>query len=752
MLATSKQSINNLFNSIDQEQEQNNNNNMDMNKESQINKNINSPEYNDYLNYSLDSPMATDSSTTPFSNNETANTNNSSLSSSIKQNINISNINNNNTDITNTNTNTTTTSNNNSDSKLSPMDNLIQHVNSIGPSTSNDYLINTPSISSPSLSSSTTKLNTANNSMNNLSKLNFRLNYITSNPTPNDINISNLPSSTSSNVQLTANHPNAIAISDGSMMAMEESPINNFSSPSVMNDLLDLLDAKETEKQQQQQHRQTHSGNKLFSPLQLINKINQSPSYIDDDSISHNNNNNNPKQHSNLPTLDENFSPHQYYTKDRRSSMVVNDNNIFPSLSDTRNSISHGVDFWNLNDDKSLGDDPISMRIDNEEEDDDNDNVDPTATTNTNSNDINLEDPAMLQSLDNTVSQVLNGYNMDFFKNNENSNINNNNNNNNDTATNTTDFNNFLYSPKQDVTRRQRSSMPSMSNRSIIDTLYEDITMNNSENNTNNTIKTPENNYKLGFDDENALLSDFDGEDLSMTPFKHNNTPTININDSSNDNNNNAEGLNNNSLLPNNVDDILNQLNDPSKETKFIKPSMMLSKKASMAAKLAIKGLPRLDTFPTIDFQPYNHPTRISKRKSVSSATSSGSNIHRNSFNSARRKSIIGVVRSPPSMSPTTSTNSTTATTTSSSSSQSKGNSLSGSSAPSNANFDNLEDKPFQCSDCPKAFKRSEHLKRHVRSVHSNERPFACTLCEKKFSRSDNLSQHLKTHKKHGDL
>lgn len=62
------------------------------------------------------------------------------------------------------------------------------------------------------------------------------------------------------------------------------------------------------------------------------------------------------------------------------------------------------------------------------------------------------------------------------------------------------------------------------------------------------------------------------------------------------------------------------------------------------------------------------------------------------------------------------------------------------------------ETKPFQCGDCDKAFRRSEHLKRHVRSVHSNERPFPCMFCEKKFSRSDNLSQHLKTHKKHGDF
>lgn len=59
------------------------------------------------------------------------------------------------------------------------------------------------------------------------------------------------------------------------------------------------------------------------------------------------------------------------------------------------------------------------------------------------------------------------------------------------------------------------------------------------------------------------------------------------------------------------------------------------------------------------------------------------------------------------------------------------------------------EEKPFRCDSCPKAFRRSEHLKRHVRSVHSNVRPFPCKFCEKKFSRSDNLAQHLRTHTKH---
>ncbi|KAG0237407.1 hypothetical protein BGW42_000983 [Actinomortierella wolfii] len=59
--------------------------------------------------------------------------------------------------------------------------------------------------------------------------------------------------------------------------------------------------------------------------------------------------------------------------------------------------------------------------------------------------------------------------------------------------------------------------------------------------------------------------------------------------------------------------------------------------------------------------------------------------------------------------------------------------------------------KVFTCAneDCRRTFKRSEHLKRHVRSVHTLEKPFACHYrdCPKRFSRSDNLNQHIRIHR-----
>lgn len=55
---------------------------------------------------------------------------------------------------------------------------------------------------------------------------------------------------------------------------------------------------------------------------------------------------------------------------------------------------------------------------------------------------------------------------------------------------------------------------------------------------------------------------------------------------------------------------------------------------------------------------------------------------------------------------------------------------------------------------CGKRFGRGEHLKRHIRSIHTNEKPFKCThaSCKKTFNRHDNLLQHLKVHQESSPL
>ncbi|CAE6387143.1 unnamed protein product [Rhizoctonia solani] len=55
---------------------------------------------------------------------------------------------------------------------------------------------------------------------------------------------------------------------------------------------------------------------------------------------------------------------------------------------------------------------------------------------------------------------------------------------------------------------------------------------------------------------------------------------------------------------------------------------------------------------------------------------------------------------------------------------------------------------PTAVDGCGKCFHRGEHLKRHIRSIHTNERPHSCPEpdCLKTFSRHDNLIQHMKTH------
>ncbi|EPS94755.1 hypothetical protein FOMPIDRAFT_1085626, partial [Fomitopsis schrenkii] len=56
----------------------------------------------------------------------------------------------------------------------------------------------------------------------------------------------------------------------------------------------------------------------------------------------------------------------------------------------------------------------------------------------------------------------------------------------------------------------------------------------------------------------------------------------------------------------------------------------------------------------------------------------------------------------------------------------------------------------YTCRICHKVFTRSEHMKRHVRSLHMNmEQTYMCALpfCDKTFARRDNLLQHERKHR-----
>lgn len=56
-----------------------------------------------------------------------------------------------------------------------------------------------------------------------------------------------------------------------------------------------------------------------------------------------------------------------------------------------------------------------------------------------------------------------------------------------------------------------------------------------------------------------------------------------------------------------------------------------------------------------------------------------------------------------------------------------------------------LQEKPYKCSDCSKAFSQKRGLDEH-RRTHTGEKPFQCDVCDLAFSLKKMLIRHKMTH------